>query len=137
MWVQCIQHSFVRGYLTVDTNKVPTPMQIDEIQAKTDLPPAFSSVLASAFTTVLLAELGDKTQLATLLLSAQSNQPLLVFLGAAMALICSSLVGVCLGRWLATLLPTERLEQMAGLLMVSLGLWLGLQALQGFVGYHV
>ena len=90
--------------------------------------PAFLSVLISTFTTVFVAELGDKTQLATLLLSAQSGSPWLVFLGAAAALIASSLVGVLVGRWLSTVLPPERLELMAGVLMIGLGLWLGLQA---------
>ena len=90
--------------------------------------PGFTTVLVSTFSTVFLAELGDKTQLATLLLSAESGQPWLVFGGAALALICSSLVGVLVGQWLARTLPPERLELMAGLLMVALGLWLGLQA---------
>ena len=90
--------------------------------------PGFFTVLLSTFTTVFLAELGDKTQLATLLLSAQSGSPGLVFLGAALALICSSLVGVLVGQWLAKTLPPERLEFMAGVLMVCLGLWLGFQA---------
>ncbi|WP_413440074.1 TMEM165/GDT1 family protein [Synechococcus sp. MIT S1220] len=90
--------------------------------------PAFTAVLFSTFTTVFVAELGDKTQLATLLLSAQSGTPWLVFLGAATALIASSLVGVLVGRWLAKVLPPERLETMAGVLMIGLGIWLGLQA---------
>jgi putative Ca2+/H+ antiporter (TMEM165/GDT1 family) len=90
--------------------------------------PGFFAVLLSTFTTVFLAELGDKTQLATLLLSAQSGSPGLVFLGAAFALICSSLVGVLVGQWLAKTLPPERIEFMAGVLMVCLGLWLGFQA---------
>ena len=90
--------------------------------------PAFLTVLVSTFTTVFVAELGDKTQLATLLLSAQSGAPWLVFLGAATALIASSLVGVLVGRWLAQVLPPERLQLMAGVLMVGLGLWLGAQA---------
>lgn len=95
--------------------------------------PGFSAVLVTTFTTVFLAELGDKTQLATLLLSAQSGEPWLVFGGAALALICSSLVGVLVGRWLSKVMPPERLEQMAGLLMVGLGLWLGSQALQSLL----
>ncbi|QNI73441.1 TMEM165/GDT1 family protein [Synechococcus sp. NOUM97013] len=95
--------------------------------------PGFSAVLVTTFTTVFLAELGDKTQLATLLLSAQSGEPWLVFGGAALALICSSLVGVLVGRWLSKLMPPERLEQMAGLLMLGLGLWLGSQALQSLL----
>ena len=95
--------------------------------------PGFVAVLFSTFTTVFLAELGDKTQLATLLLSAQSGSPGLVFLGAALALICSSLVGVLVGQWLARTLPPERLEFMAGVLMVCLGLWLGLQASRSLI----
>jgi putative Ca2+/H+ antiporter (TMEM165/GDT1 family) len=94
---------------------------------------SFTTVMLSTFSTVFVAELGDKTQLATLLLSAQSGQPWLVFVGAALALICSSLVGVLVGRWLSTILPPERLEQMAGVLMVGLGVWLGLQALQSLL----
>ena len=94
---------------------------------------SFATVMLSTFSTVFVAELGDKTQLATLLLSAQSGQPWLVFVGAALALICSSLVGVLVGRWLSAILPPERLETMAGLLMVGLGLWLGLQALQSLL----
>jgi putative Ca2+/H+ antiporter (TMEM165/GDT1 family) len=90
--------------------------------------PAFLTVLVSTFTTVFVAELGDKTQLATLLLSAQSGAPWRVFLGAATALIASSLVGVLVGRWLAQVLPPERLQLMAGVLMIGLGLWLGAQA---------
>jgi putative Ca2+/H+ antiporter (TMEM165/GDT1 family) len=91
----------------------------------------FFAVVFTTFTTVFLAELGDKTQLAALLLSAESGRPVLVFVGAALALICSSLVGVLLGRWLAALLPAQRLERISGVLMVSLGLWLGGQALFG------
>ena len=88
---------------------------------------------ASTFTTVFLAELGDKTQLAALLLSAESGRPGVVFIGASLALICSSLVGVLLGRWLARLMAPQQLERLAGILMVALGLWLGRQAVLGLV----
>ncbi len=86
------------------------------------------AVFLSTATTVFLAELGDKTQLAALLLSAESGRPLVVFVGASLALICSSLVGVLLGRWLSTVLPGHQLERLAGILMVALGLGLGRQA---------
>jgi len=85
-------------------------------------------VFLSTATTVFLAELGDKTQLAALLLSAESGRPAVVFVGASLALICSSLVGVVLGRWLSTVMAAEQLERAAGVLMVALGLWLGRQA---------
>ena len=98
-----------------------------------DQRPGFTTVLLRTFTTVFVAELGDKTQLATLLLSAQSGSPWLVFVGAAAALIASSLVGVLVGRWLSQVLAPERLELMAGVLMVGLGLWLGVQACQSLL----
>jgi len=89
---------------------------------------SWGAVFFSTATTVFLAELGDKTQLAALLLSAESGRPLVVFLGASLALVCSSLVGVLLGRWLSKVMPAQQLERLAGLLMVALGLWLGRQA---------
>jgi putative Ca2+/H+ antiporter (TMEM165/GDT1 family) len=89
---------------------------------------SFGAVFLTSFTTVFLAELGDKTQLAALLLSAESGRPVVVFIGASLALISSSLVGVLLGRWLSRVLPPQQLERMAGILMIALGLWLGRQA---------
>lgn len=97
---------------------------------------AWFSVFLSTTTTVFLAELGDKTQLAALLLSAESGRPLIVFVGASLALICSSLVGVVLGRWLSTLMEPHQLERAAGVLMVALGLWLGRQAVLQFAPLH-
>ena len=89
---------------------------------------SWGAVFLSTATTVFLAELGDKTQLAALLLSAESGRPVVVFFGASLALISSSLVGVVLGRWLSTVMEPRQLERAAGVLMVALGLWLGRQA---------
>ena len=88
----------------------------------------FVSVLIMTFTTVFLAELGDKTQIATLLITAQSGQPFIVFIGAAIALICSSLVGVLIGRWLSTIISPNKFKYMAGISMIAIGLWIGVQA---------
>lgn len=96
-------------------------------------PGSWGAVFLTTCTTVFLAELGDKTQLAALLLSAESGRPLIVFLGSSLALISSSLVGVLLGRWLARVIPADQLERLAGLLMVALGLWLGRQAVVAMV----
>ena len=104
-----------------------SPGQPDETAADNKAG-SWGAALLTTFTTVFLAELGDKTQLAALLLAAQSGRPAIVFVGASLALISSSLVGVLLGRWLAKVLPPQQLERLAGLLMVGLGLWLGRQA---------
>tara|TARA_Y100001968_G_scaffold333384_1_gene395925 strand:- start:29266 stop:29628 length:363 start_codon:yes stop_codon:yes gene_type:complete len=98
-------------------------------QAEKGVGSTFITVMVTTFTTVFLAELGDKTQLATLLLSAQSGKPVVVFIGAAIALISSSLVGVVLGRWLSNRMKPERFRYMAGILMIGLSCWLGSQGL--------
>lgn len=97
---------------------------------------SWAGVFLTTATTVFLAELGDKTQLAALLLSAESGRPVVVFLGASLALVCSSLVGVLLGRWLSRVMGEQQLERAAGLVMVALGLWLGRQAVLHLAPLH-
>lgn len=84
----------------------------------------FSGVFISTFVTVFLAEIGDKTQLATLLMSAESQSPFVVFLGAALALITTSLIGVLLGQWLAKLLPPQRLKIIVATLLLIIAVLL-------------
>ena len=93
-------------------------------KATTSAKAAFWGVFLSTFVTIFLAELGDKTQVATLLISAESHKPLTVFIGAALALISTSLVGVLLGQWLARRVSPETLDTLAGilLLIISVGL---------------
>ncbi len=93
----------------------------------------FFSILIASFSTIFLAELGDKTQIATLMLSAQSGKPLIIFIGAALALISTSLLGVLIGRWIANKLPRERFTLVSGIIMLSLGIFLVIQAIADFV----
>jgi putative Ca2+/H+ antiporter (TMEM165/GDT1 family) len=78
----------------------------------------------STFITIFLAELGDKTQLATLLMSAQSQNPWTVFAGAATALIATSLVGVLLGQWLGKVLSPRILERVTGIILAIVSILL-------------
>tara|TARA_Y100001968_G_scaffold113737_1_gene103145 strand:+ start:14121 stop:14477 length:357 start_codon:yes stop_codon:yes gene_type:complete len=93
---------------------------------------SFIAIFISTFVSVFIAELGDKTQIATLILSAESGKPLIVFIGAATALICSSLVVVVLGRWLSNSVSQTRINFLTGLLMLTIGIWFGVQATQSF-----
>ncbi len=86
--------------------------------------PSVWSTFLSTFITIFLAEMGDKTQLATLLLSAQSQSPWIVFLGAGTALIATSLVGVLLGRYLAKVLSPRTLDIAAGMLLMVISILL-------------
>jgi putative Ca2+/H+ antiporter (TMEM165/GDT1 family) len=85
---------------------------------------SFWSVFASTFLTIFLAEIGDKTQLATLLLAAESGAPWLVFIGAALALITTSLVGVLIGYWLSKKVKSEILDLFLVLLLLLVAGWL-------------
>ncbi len=70
-------------------------------------------LLISTFVTVFLAELGDKTQLATVAISGTSNRPLAVFLGSSSALVLASLIGAVAGGSLSTVIPAEWLQLIA------------------------
>ena len=94
---------------------------------------SFFSVLITTFSTIFLAELGDKTQLATLMLSAQSGRPLIIFFGAALALISTSLLGVLIGRWIANNFPRQRFTLLSGIIMLSLGVYLVSQGFTDFI----
>ncbi len=76
------------------------------------------------FTTVFLAELGDKTQLATILFAAErETSPLMVFLAAAAALVLSTALAVALGLAAERYLTMLPLKLLAGLGFVVIGLW--------------
>ncbi len=82
----------------------------------------------SAFLLVLLAELGDKTQIATMLLAARTRSPWSVFLGASCALVMTSLLGVLMGVAVARVIPASYLRWAAGLGFMAVGLLLLLRA---------
>ncbi|MEK0178209.1 MAG: TMEM165/GDT1 family protein [Oscillatoriales cyanobacterium] len=81
------------------------------------------AIFASTFVTIFLAEIGDKTQIAVLLMTAESHNPWIVFAGAGSALVATSLLGVLLGRWLASRIDARTLERLAG------GILLGISAI--------
>ena len=85
----------------------------------------FISIFITSFTTIFIAELGDKTQLATLMLSAESGKPMIVFLGSSFALLCSSIVGVLIGKWISTKISKERFSLFTGILMTLVSAWIG------------
>ena len=93
---------------------------------------SFISILITSFSTIFLAELGDKTQIATLMLSAQSGRPIIIFTAAALALISTSLLGVLVGQWISNNLPRQRFTLVSGIIMLSLGIYL---VTQGFIDF--
>ena len=80
------------------------------------------SLLLSTFLTVFIAELGDKTQLATLTISGTSNKPIAVFMGSASALVLASLLGALTGGSMSTFLPEVVLKSLASLTFLIIGI---------------
>jgi putative Ca2+/H+ antiporter (TMEM165/GDT1 family) len=75
----------------------------------------------STFGAVFLAELGDKTQLATLSLAAGGRSRLMVFAGAALALCATSAIAVAVGAGLSRVVPAIWIRRGAGALFVVMG----------------
>ena len=81
------------------------------------------------FVTVFLAELGDKTQLATLLFAAEQNTSKAgVFIASAGALVLSSLIAVLVGSQLSVYIPPRALKLTAGIGFIAVGIWVLIDA---------
>jgi len=81
-------------------------------------------VLATVFGIVFLAELGDKTQLATLLFASKSPGNLLaVFVGASAALVLASAIGVLAGGFISQYVSPKQLSYVAGAGFILIGAW--------------
>jgi putative Ca2+/H+ antiporter (TMEM165/GDT1 family) len=81
-------------------------------------------VLTTIFASVFIAELGDKTQLATMLFAAdKQTSKLTVFVGASLALILTSAIGVGAGSMVSQYVSEKTLQVTAGIGFVAIGLW--------------
>ncbi|MEW8657210.1 MAG: TMEM165/GDT1 family protein [Candidatus Thiodiazotropha endolucinida] len=81
-------------------------------------------ILATVFTVVFIAELGDKTQLATMLFAADKDvSKFTVFIGASLALILASGIGVLAGSLLSQYISEKHLHYIAGFGFVVIGIW--------------
>jgi putative Ca2+/H+ antiporter (TMEM165/GDT1 family) len=81
-------------------------------------------VLLTVFVAVFVAELGDKTQLATLLFAADKEvSKVTVFIGASLALIVASGIGVLAGGLVSQYVSEKALSYLAGLGFIGIGIW--------------
>ncbi len=86
-------------------------------------------ILLTVFITIFIAELGDKTQLATMLFASDKEvSKLTVFLGASLALVVASGIGVLAGGVISHYVSTRYLHFIAGLGFVGIGIWTLLNA---------
>ncbi|MGD8742945.1 MAG: TMEM165/GDT1 family protein [Granulosicoccaceae bacterium] len=86
-------------------------------------------ILLTVFTAVFIAELGDKTQLATLLFAADKEvSKLTVFVGASLALVAASAIGVLAGGVISQYVSEKYLHYVAGAGFIGIGIWTLLKA---------
>ncbi|HEX6126013.1 MAG TPA: TMEM165/GDT1 family protein [Pyrinomonadaceae bacterium] len=78
-------------------------------------------IFGTAFVTLLLAELGDKTQLAIITLTAKTDSKVAVFLGASLALVLVSLLAVLFGGLLTQIIPAEWLQRIVAVAFILIG----------------
>jgi putative Ca2+/H+ antiporter (TMEM165/GDT1 family) len=78
-------------------------------------------VLLTTFGIILLAEMGDKTQLAAMTMSAQTKKPWAVFLGASVALAAVSAIGVLVGGVVGQYVPLEWVKRVAAMAFIVIG----------------
>jgi putative Ca2+/H+ antiporter (TMEM165/GDT1 family) len=104
-----------------DTIELNSPTVAEDCSQKTESPLV---IFGTTFITIFLAEIGDKTQLSTLLMSAESHSPWVVFFGSAAALITTSLLGVLLGSWIACRLSPKTVEKAAGVMLLFISIML-------------
>lgn len=80
--------------------------------------------IITTFLLIFLAELGDKTQLSTMLLASKSKSIWYVFIGSASALILSSFIGVLFGSILNKIIPQSYIQVCSGIVFVIIGILL-------------
>lgn len=81
-------------------------------------------IFATVFAAVFIAEMGDKTQLATMLFASDKEvSKLTIFFGASLALVATSAIGVLAGSALSEYINEKYLHYAAGAGFVIIGIW--------------
>lgn len=79
-------------------------------------------LLASTFGILFLAELGDKTQLACVLMAAKTQKPWTIFIGSSLALVLVSFLGVMFATFICNYIPQVVIKKVAASLFVLMGI---------------
>lgn len=110
------------AYLLVTRERV-VEASGEELGAAAEVTASPLKVAMTAFGVVAVAEFGDLTQVVIANLSARSRDPLSVFVGAGVAFVAISGVGVALGRTLVRHVPLALVRRISGVILIGLGLY--------------
>lgn len=79
-------------------------------------------IIISTFVTIFLAELGDKTQIASILMTSKTNKPVLVFIGTMLAFAVVTVIGVAVGSVITKFLPINFIKMGAAIAFIIVGI---------------
>jgi putative Ca2+/H+ antiporter (TMEM165/GDT1 family) len=79
------------------------------------------AALATSFALVALAELGDKTHLSVIALTAEYELPLFIFAGVMLAFALVTALGVTVGTALTKIVPLKYIQLASGIVFILLG----------------
>ena len=79
-------------------------------------------IIITTFITIFLAELGDKTQIASILMSSKTDKPLLVFIDTMLAFALVTILGVTIGTVMARMLPLNYIKTGAAITFIMVGI---------------
>ncbi len=79
-------------------------------------------ILIATFTSIFLAELGDKTQIAAIVMTSKTNKPLTVFIGSMIAFAVITLIGVTFGAGLTKFVPIDYIKYLSAIAFIAIGI---------------
>jgi len=79
-------------------------------------------ILIATFTSIFLAELGDKTQIAAIIMTSKTNKPLTVFIGSMIAFAVITLIGVTFGAALTKFVPIDYIKYLSAIAFIAIGI---------------
>jgi len=79
-------------------------------------------ILVATFTSIFLAELGDKTQIAAIIMTGKTNKPITVFIGSMVAFAAVTLIGVTFGASLTKFVPIDYIKYLSAIAFIAIGI---------------
>ncbi len=79
-------------------------------------------ILIATFSTIFLAELGDKTQIAAIIMTSKTNKPLTVFIGSMIAFAVITIIGVAFGGVITKVIPIYLIKVLSAVAFITVGI---------------
>ncbi len=79
-------------------------------------------ILIATFSTIFLAELGDKTQIAAIIMTSKTNKPLTVFIGSMIAFAVITIIGVAFGGVITKVIPIYLIKALSAVAFITVGI---------------